>query len=1048
MLVLGLLIIGSISQKTLGQSTNTNQIDCQGGTWQQIETTTQYICSSTLISHDCSSISPNKKTCFYSVTNTDKTEGYITLKSDSIAFNSPTDSLSIKIDGLSIFSKTTKFINLNDQYFIGFNFTIPSQTLANSISGKEFVVNFTVDFPRDISKVYSERRIKISDKYDYIPSFYCDVNQDIPVSGDIIDTRLKNSSSITYSVNFSVTNDIDGIKIPLVLNSGDVISCYDPIVPSSTQPATSFSGVWYFSNNTGIGGNISRQSLYSTGVIGSAGTQDGMKNGSWRVATSDYSRVVDVGVVCVLYRNQNLELYAVNTTTGKTLTQVQLDSNQNQFSTYDCSVINHVNSSKFSIFYDEQGSDNIIRYRLYNGTGFETERTITYNQPAAGAGNVRDMSVIQGSGSDEFILAFSNNGGTDSFQFLVYNVSSYTELFNWSTGTDIVFNVATSTPRLGLASTGDNRYTGIIYPNASKPNGGTFVTIYDRQTNSIANTFNFNFTPGGQYDYIRACRMSSVNDNIAFIGRTNESDMYAYILNLTDGSENGIVGDTSVEFNGDSVNIGCYEDEIQSRILFMMVDDAQLQMKYWFFAYNSTWRWENNTHGQITQSAQGQSTGNFATDDIREIYITPCPVGDCAMITTADIVSDLEQGAFYDGNILNVSKVTIKDNNIQATNNPFVFLFSKINYAPRTTLVAPNNATLFDSSISIVNLTVNVTDVNGDSINISFINNSNTLSFCQNNSIASGSNIICSIPVSSGTETKWYVNVTDSQSEGGLTNVMTGIWNFSIQAPVVSLSVTLTGNVTTFDEAYFNWTTVGNYTNSTLWKNNSGTWIAIYNGTDKNFTTNGLTNNTLYQFQINVTWDNSLMNTTGIFSITTAQTDVLNNPVNNSVLPSGTTTVILNVTENDNLATGTFYNVSNNAVFCTNTSIIAPTNVTCLINVADGLEIKWYYNSTKLLETTKFGVWNFSVTQPITNTCTYSGSGDWTIDCNDACFLTLQTNTLPNKIIFTGIGEVKINTTIITNFTSLGYMVYGSKTCLPVLYTKNSGNNGSLIFYK
>jgi hypothetical protein len=48
----------------------------------------------------------------------------------------------------------------------------------------------------------------------------------------------------------------------------------------------------------------------------------------------------------------------------------------------------------------------------------------------------------------------------------------------------------------------------------------------------------------------------------------------------------------------------------------------------------------------------------------------------------------------------------------------------------------------------------------------------------------------------------------------------------------------------------------------------------------------------------------------------------------------------------------------------------------------------------------------------ITDTCTYSGSGDWNITMSDYCVLNTNTDITTNDIIFYGAGNCTINTTI------------------------------------
>ena len=48
----------------------------------------------------------------------------------------------------------------------------------------------------------------------------------------------------------------------------------------------------------------------------------------------------------------------------------------------------------------------------------------------------------------------------------------------------------------------------------------------------------------------------------------------------------------------------------------------------------------------------------------------------------------------------------------------------------------------------------------------------------------------------------------------------------------------------------------------------------------------------------------------------------------------------------------------------------------------------------------------------ITDTCTYSGSGDWNITMSDYCIINDDTDVTTNDIIFYGVGNVTFNATI------------------------------------
>ena len=80
------------------------------------------------------------------------------------------------------------------------------------------------------------------------------------------------------------------------------------------------------------------------------------------------------------------------------------------------------------------------------------------------------------------------------------------------------------------------------------------------------------------------------------------------------------------------------------------------------------------------------------------------------------------------------------------------------------------------------------------------------------------------------------------------------------------LTVNLLQNLTNNESIWFNWTTAGNYTRSLVWKDSS----IVYNNTNKYFNNTGLINNTEYTFNLTVSYNNTLQNST-VFSITTNQ---------------------------------------------------------------------------------------------------------------------------------------------------------------------------------
>ena len=103
-------------------------------------------------------------------------------------------------------------------------------------------------------------------------------------------------------------------------------------------------------------------------------------------------------------------------------------------------------------------------------------------------------------------------------------------------------------------------------------------------------------------------------------------------------------------------------------------------------------------------------------------------------------------------------------------------------------------------------------------------------------------------------------------------------------------------------------------------------------------------------------------------------------------------------------------------------------NVTKKVSETVGDLIKWkiWANTSANLENTT-DEFAFLTTTPVSDTCTYSGSGQWDVDCSDNCDFTV-TDVLDNIIKISGVGKVK-SIANIKNFTAIfinnGCLAYG-----------------------
>ena len=134
-------------------------------------------------------------------------------------------------------------------------------------------------------------------------------------------------------------------------------------------------------------------------------------------------------------------------------------------------------------------------------------------------------------------------------------------------------------------------------------------------------------------------------------------------------------------------------------------------------------------------------------------------------------------------------KLVLTNNDLAAAQNAYVYYMNLnvtlqgANNAPNATLNNPGN----DTTISFANtVLLNVTyyDIDATPGTVTFVNATNNEVFCTNTTISDGSEVSCSVDVSSGSELKWYVNTTD-----GTDNTYNGVWNFTIQPGTISFSL-------------------------------------------------------------------------------------------------------------------------------------------------------------------------------------------------------------------------------------------------------------------
>ena len=128
--------------------------------------------------------------------------------------------------------------------------------------------------------------------------------------------------------------------------------------------------------------------------------------------------------------------------------------------------------------------------------------------------------------------------------------------------------------------------------------------------------------------------------------------------------------------------------------------------------------------------------------------------------------------------------------------------------------------------------------------------------------------------------------------------------------------------------------------------------------------------------------------------------------------------------------TGTWVNDS--AVNFTTTPNWA--NVTKVLNSTVGISIGYrWYATDNLQNANSTGIFTLTTTSTPSDSCTYT-SGDWEVECSDACNITSNVDLGGNNLILSGVGYFNVK----ANITNIGGMDFGNATdvCQMVVYDK------------
>src|SRR3990167_3308800 len=579
----------------------------------------------------------------------------------------------------------------NEIYYPYFEYVIGTNAIANALEGKTFNFTFSLNFNRDISKETKDN-IAINDFYEYKPEMYCEFTNATDtrtIRAKLVNKELIDAHTMDYTFSI-ILKDYDHKDVYRSFNlvARNIIKCYDPISP--IQSALNYTGIAVWSNATTT--NIYHSKWNNTlGFVSYVNTSVSIGT-TGRFVEGDYSRVRDIGIVCISDTNSDAELVIYNTTTGENITNIQLESNVGQSNQQACNVMFFNMSDNAIIVFENSGSaDDQFGLVYFNGSltssnfGVENEQNIVFNTPEAGSGSTLNYRLSQlGSGYNETAISWFNIGGVnDSSGFIIYDSNKREQVYNFTTNvtvSPVQSGVTTGTFNDVVWSKNESRYLFFITYNqsGSVTSGDGIFYVHDRYFNSTSTHYlisdNLN-----ELEDIDACALKGNNNSIVFIAQDDNSDVGSYKLFFNGSTEDNpptVDATTERSSGGNSVNVDCYEEEAKDRVIFGYVNVDGLAVN--IFAYNSTAnRWENDTSAITNIGTQSYVSENICTDDCEDMIFYPCPEGDCFMVCTVDLASDIGCGSFWNGTSIDISGINVLDSEALTTGRKVVsFLFA------------------------------------------------------------------------------------------------------------------------------------------------------------------------------------------------------------------------------------------------------------------------------------------------------------------------------------------------------------------------------------
>lgn len=482
---------------------------------------------------------------------------------------------------------------------------------------------------------------------------------------------------------------------------------------------------------------------------------------------TDYSRTSDFGIILGFDSGSSSEFLTLNTTTGALIGSITtIGSGYGNNNWYgDVKFWNGTN--KALIVHEDGTYDNSFDFRIYDGDTMTLGSAVNVEMdpPTYGSYQIYNMRIQERPTGDEMMVTWFDNGNpTNGLGIAMINITGDI-LFNWTSD------------NASIQPYGTQGVHGSWTADGSK-----FVVVTSNLTVNKIFSYTYNFEDNnvsGPYatedlsmriEYVSACTVRGRNDQIAVstLMYNGNAPYRALLLNTTGQIEDNAPGfdfSATRDSTENNFNVHCLQEPSNDGDTIFVFSDGygtiasaiyDPDISGWSVADLDSAVRSDKFYDPITQNYYGSST-----------MVTPCPTGDCFMLSLVNNGANMWSGAFWDGYEFNVAKAAELNSNTPASGRfPMGFMFSPLSpdeIAPWITLVSPNSSQLYEitGDSLVVNLSVTVQDQNADNWTATFYNASSGVSLCVNASTGYDESVICKVNITKYSLLEWYVNATD-----------------------------------------------------------------------------------------------------------------------------------------------------------------------------------------------------------------------------------------------------------------------------------------------